>query len=59
MMEDEALLFSISIYSPPKIARVGYEGRIVGDGFAAKQEEYLTLGQRHRRACQFVSDLHR
>ena len=56
---EEAILFSISVYSPPAAARVGEDERIIGGGYAAEQEEYLTLERRHNRACHFVSTMHR
>lgn len=57
MVEDEAILFSVALYSPPKTAR-RLDGTVIGDvGFA--REEHLTLEDRHQRACRLVSCVHR
>lgn len=66
MIEAEhQLLFSISMYTPSKAARVANRGggdesgSIIGGRLALEQQEKLSLEERHERVCRFVSVVHR
>lgn len=71
MIEAEhQLLFSISMYTPPKAGRAVIRdgeddgggddcGSIIGGRLTLEQQEQLSLEERHERVCRFVSVVHR
>ncbi len=63
---EQQLLFSISMYTPPKTAQVvpssaeggAGGGRVIGGRLVQEQQEELSFEERHERVCRFVSMVH-
>lgn len=64
---EQQLLFSISMYTPPKAAQLGRsrgggaaggDGGIIGGRLASEMQEQVSLEERHERVCRFVSVVH-
>ena len=60
---EQQLLFSISMYAPPKAAQLGRDGDaghggIIGGRLALEMQEQISLEERHERVCRFVAVVH-